>query len=99
MGLMPLLLLFIFWSIVALQYSCVSFSALIKEILEESLTTSAMYTGKKAYIKHLLCQCQLQIGTYQEYCQRLNNKGICHLPVWRLSPMLLQQLLREFRVG
>ena len=50
MGLMPLLLLFIFWSIVALQYSCVSFGALIKEILEESLTTSAMYTGKKAFI-------------------------------------------------
>ena len=23
-------------------------------------------------------------------CQRLNNKGICHLPVQRLNPMLLQ---------
>ena len=33
--------------------------------------------------------CQLQIGTYQEHCQRLNNKGFCHLPLWRLSPMLL----------
>ena len=70
MGLVPLLLLFFFyWSIVALQYSCAIFSALIKEILEESLTPSAMYTGKKAFTKHLTCPCQLQIGTYQEYCQ------------------------------
>ena len=35
------------------------------------------------------CRCQLQIGTYQEHCQQLNNKGICHLPLWRLNPMLL----------
>ena len=25
--------------------------------------------------------CQLQIGTYQEHHQGLNNKGICHLPL------------------
>ena len=27
--------------------------------------------------------------TYQEHCQWLNNKGICHLPLWRLKTMLL----------
>ena len=32
--------------------------------------------------------CQLQIGTYQEHCQWLNNKGICHLHLHRLNPML-----------
>ena len=32
---------------------------------------------------------QLQIGTYQEHCQWLDNKGICHLPRQRLNPMLL----------
>ena len=31
--------------------------------------------------------CQLQIGTYQWLN---NNKGTCHLPLWRLSPVLLQ---------
>ena len=36
--------------------------------------------------------CQLQIGTYQEHCQWLNNKSICHLPLWRLKLMLLQLL-------
>ena len=36
--------------------------------------------------------CQLQIGIYQEYCQWLNNKGICHLPLWRLNLMLLYLL-------
>ena len=87
-----IIIFFFYWSIVALQYSCVSFSACIKEILEESLTPSAVYIGKKAFTKHLICQCQLHIGTYQEYCQRLNNKGICHLPVQRLNPMLLQLL-------
>ena len=25
------------------------------------------------------CRYQLQIGTYQEHCQQLNNKAICHL--------------------
>ena len=33
--------------------------------------------------------CQLQICTCQEHCQRLNNKGICHLPLWRLNPVPL----------
>ena len=33
--------------------------------------------------------CQLQIGTYQEHCQPVNNKGICHLPLGRLDTMLL----------
>ena len=32
---------------------------------------------------------QAQIGTYQEHCQGLNNKGICHLPPWTLNPLLL----------
>ena len=32
--------------------------------------------------------CQLQIGTYQEHCQWLNHKGICHLHLHRLNPML-----------
>ena len=32
------------------------------------------------------CNCQLQIGTYQEHCQELNNKGICHLPLWDWTP-------------
>ena len=31
------------------------------------------------------CMCQLQIGTCQEHCQRLNNKGICHLLPWRFD--------------
>ena len=34
------------------------------------------------------CHCQLQTGTYQGHCQWLNNKGICHLPLWRMNPML-----------
>ena len=47
--------------------------------------------------------CQLQIGTYQEHCQRLNNKGICHLPLVEIElgaaiAVDLQQPLREFRV-
>ena len=25
----------------------------------------------------------------EEHCQRLTSKGICHLPLWRLNPMLL----------
>ena len=29
--------------------------------------------------------CQLQIGTYQEHHQGLNNKGICHLPLPKLN--------------
>ena len=32
--------------------------------------------------------CQLQIGTCQEHCQWLNNRGICHLPLQRLNPVL-----------
>ena len=28
----------------------------------------------------------------QEPCQQMNNKGICHLPLLRLNPMLLQLL-------
>ena len=36
--------------------------------------------------------CQLQIGTYQEHHQGLNNKGICHLPLRRLNPLLLPLL-------
>ena len=32
--------------------------------------------------------CQLQIGTCQEHCQQL-NKGICHLPLQSLNPVLL----------
>lgn len=27
--------------------------------------------------------CQLQIGTYSEHCQQLNNRSICHLPLGR----------------
>ena len=34
-------------------------------------------------------KCQLQIGTFQEHCQLLNIKGICHLPLCRLNPVLL----------
>lgn len=34
-------------------------------------------------------KCQLPIGTYQEHCQGPNSKGVCHLPLWRLDPMLL----------
>lgn len=33
-------------------------------------------------------KCQLPIGTYQGHCQGLNSKGVCHLPLWRLDPML-----------
>ena len=32
---------------------------------------------------------QLQIGPFQEHCQLLNIKGICHPPLWRLNPVLL----------
>ena len=39
-----------------------------------------------------LSEYQLQIGTFQGHCQGLNNKGICHLPLQRLNPMLLQLL-------
>ena len=47
--------------------------------------------------------CQLEIGTYQEYCQQLNSKGICHLPLQEIEPHAaiavdLQHPLREFRV-
>ena len=41
----------------------------------------------------LWLSCQLQIGAYQEHCQQPNNKGLCRLPLWRLNPMLLQQLI------
>ena len=36
--------------------------------------------------------CQLQIDTCQENCQQVNNRGICHLPGWRLNLVLLQVL-------
>ena len=36
--------------------------------------------------------CQLQTGTCQEHCQRLNKKNICHLPPRRLNPVRLQLL-------
>ena len=44
-----------------------------------------------------------EIDTYQEHCQQLNNKGICHLPLQEIEPQAaiavdLQQPLREFRV-
>ena len=40
---------------------------------------------KKINIKPVTVRsCQLQRGTYQEHCQWLNHKGICHLPLWRL---------------
>ena len=46
--------------------------------------------------------CQLQVGTCQKPCQGLNNKRTCHLPLWRLKPVLLQLVTfnpwREFRV-
>ena len=32
--------------------------------------------------------CQLQIGTYQWLNN--NNKGTCHLPLWRVNPVPLQ---------
>ena len=41
---------------------------------------------------HITHWCQLHIGTYQEHCQWLNNNGVCHLPLWRLNPVLLQLL-------
>ena len=40
------------------------------------------------------CVYQLQIGTYQEYCQRLNNKCICHLPLWRFDFLVAQTVKR-----
>ena len=42
--------------------------------------------------KEPVFRCQLQIDTCQEHCQWLNNKDICHLPLWRLNPMVLQLL-------
>ena len=33
--------------------------------------------------------CQLQIGTCQEHCQQLSNKGICHLHLQRWNLVLL----------
>ena len=46
--------------------------------------------------------CQLQVSTYQEHHQRLNNEGICHLPLepepHAAAAADLQQPLREFRV-
>ena len=32
---------------------------------------------------------------YQEHCQRLNNKGICHLPLWRLRASLVAQMVKR----
>ena len=36
--------------------------------------------------------CQLQIGTWQEHCQWLNSKGVCHLSLRSLNPVLLHLL-------
>ena len=42
------------------------------------------------------------LSNNKEHCQRLNNKGICHLPLRRLNAAAtaadLQRLLKEFRV-
>ena len=44
---------------------------------------------------YLYVCCQLQIGTCQEHfpATEHHNKGIYHLPLWRLNPMLLQLLI------
>ena len=36
-----------------------------------------------------------QIGTCRDHCQWLNNKGICHLPLWRLRAYLVAQRLKR----
>ena len=36
-----------------------------------------------------------QIGTCRDHCQWLNNKGICHLPLWRLRASLVAQRLKH----
>lgn len=53
-------------------------------------------SGEAVSESNLKCQlqtaCQLQIGSCQEHRLQLNNKGVCHLPLQRLSPELLQLL-------
>ena len=39
--------------------------------------------------------CKLQIGTYQEHCQRLKSKGFCHLPLWRFVASLVAQMVKR----
>ena len=38
---------------------------------------------------HIHTWCQIQIGTFQQHRQQLNNKGIYHLSLWRLNVILL----------
>ena len=60
------------------------------EATEHTCITSGKCSGCRDQHSHSpTALCQLQIGTYQEHCQWLNNKGICHLPLWRSNPMLL----------
>ena len=49
------------------------------------------------------CHKGAEIDTYEEHCQQLNNKGICHLPLQEIElhaaiAVDLQQPLKEFRV-
>ena len=40
-----------------------------------------------------ICVANYKLGLAQSISQSLNNKkSICHLPLWRLNPVLLQQL-------
>ena len=35
--------------------------------------------------------CQRETDTYQEHCQQLiNNKDVCHLPLWRMNLLVLR---------
>ena len=59
------------------------------EVLKNShwIKHSSQLLGCEYFLSWYLCQ--LQMGTCQDHCQCMNNKGICHLPLQRLNPVLL----------
>ena len=84
-------------------------ASLVTKALKKNLCHSNSAAAKFLQSCPILCDpidcslCQVQIGTYQEHCQRLNNNGICHLPLMEIEPCAaiaveLQLLLRELRV-
>ena len=67
-------------------------ASLVTNGLKKNLCQSYSATAKFLQSCPTLCdpidcsQYQLQIGTYEEHCQWLNNNGICHLPLMEIEP-------------
>ena len=85
-----------------LQYSVLenSMHCVVHRVSKSQTWLSDFHLGSPGFSFESFCQ--QQTGTYQDHCQRLNNKGICHR-LMDIEPHVtiaidLQQPLRELRV-